>query len=599
MNGASKQHIHHKRRSCLNNTLEGPNCLLMAEGKAHQPASPLLYTTSTSLNPPAAELAANTHRKPYNDLVLSVQATQHTLHRNESTMAAISVFEPHHEIHVDYPCLELLDPESEELALASIENSSERYEPRNLIDDTAVMSHASRDNEAETEFHSLVKARLGTAQELESMRRSIHEYDEDEDNNGINRLGMDLITQYDGATMLEVVTYQTANLETGTTQPSNDGVDMVRIRRTAHFKPDVKTAIRDTATYTTSLEDFGRIDCSGRQWMTDINDLLSGHSDRAVQHVAVRSKAQLIPDSPVVWRPERRMKFEQVIGKISKTLDVGSLQEDDQSCVSCMSQYGDPDCEPLVLLCSALHMICRRCLLEWCHAHGPDSVTCPHCRYRLIRDEADIEWLKFGVWEKAYIYDHRYDQWENFERSCADLDKEHAENNTRDVTVSYPLLLRVWTSLVDGALLESARSTPLHLQPARTLEFITLKATLQSSFDTLHGVTLPTNALYALLLHDIYQAFARAFLRAGLQAELTNEALSKLLDAPTASQLGLQDGFHEFVRRTLSRMLQFCHVRVCRCDSQEYHRHGLREYYNAPEKPAGHARVIELRKSYV
>ncbi|KAK5122911.1 hypothetical protein LTR85_003476 [Meristemomyces frigidus] len=74
--------------------------------------------------------------------------------------AQVSVFEPHHTTHTEYPCFELLAVScaSRHCLLLPVDNASERYEPRPLIDDKAVAAHASRESHAETTVFSLTKA---------------------------------------------------------------------------------------------------------------------------------------------------------------------------------------------------------------------------------------------------------------------------------------------------------------------------------------------------------------------------------------------------------------------------------------------------------
>jgi len=73
----------------------------------------------------------------------------------------VSSFEPHHNTTIFYPDMDLLrDPDTEFLHLPALKykyTTPLRYEPHPLVRDTAVVSHADRENEAEVSFFTRKK----------------------------------------------------------------------------------------------------------------------------------------------------------------------------------------------------------------------------------------------------------------------------------------------------------------------------------------------------------------------------------------------------------------------------------------------------------
>ncbi|TKA76534.1 hypothetical protein B0A55_05671 [Friedmanniomyces simplex] len=266
------------------------------------------------------------------------------------------------------------------------------------------------------------------------------------------------------------------------------------------------------------------------------------------------------------------------------------LDVEDRYCAVCKEDY-DSEIQPLALHNSS-HLICNQCLLTWCREQGPE-VCCPH---ELFTDEATLAWLKFGVQDKTYEYDDRYDAWKNYTRSCADLDKHLALNNPTEITVHRDIALSAWDDIIAHELLESPESTPYHLHPARSPEYNLLRAAIENSLDSLNGTSGLTLIFYHALQKDLCQALARASLRGGVALGLSAVSRRELLQDPIGigrtdgpggfGEYGLMPGFMEFAKRSLSRMLQFLSLRVCHCGEgagQAFHQHGLRKYYNLGE----------------
>ncbi|KAK4543331.1 hypothetical protein LTR36_005690 [Oleoguttula mirabilis] len=486
---------------------------------------------------------------------------------NVNSPEGVSIFKPHHLVMLVYPFKDLLRGESEELALAPVYDSALRDEPKPLISDVAVIHNTSRDNWPETRFFSCTQACFGSTDlwaskgDFSDDSRLIHD--------------MKLATSGHGITKLRILTYKT--------HASGEPMDMLRIARRTVFRLAKGKDQKSFAEYEMQLKTYDAID-RPEQWSLDIRDLIRGFSDRAFRHVEVRSKMQLIPDHSVTWKSARRMPFEDVLSTVSSAVSLTTVGADEQ-CLTCVQEFNNNERQPIALRCNPKHILCRACMLEWCHAEGPEKMSCPHCRRRVFDDDATIAWLKYGVRGKAYDRDERFDDWENFERSCTDLDKNHAENDKQEITVRSEALHHIWESLVAGALLQSACSTPLHLQPARTPEVAILNEALRGALLSLHGRYLPISDLFARLMKSVNHVFIQRCLQSSVSKTIPGHVAKRLkLECPAVDDIGLRPGFNEFARRTVSRMLRHAQLRVCRCQPVYYHFHGLREYYNPDAK---------------
>jgi len=195
-------------------------------------------------------------------------------------------------------------------------------------------------------------------------------------------------------------------------------------------------------------------------------------------------------------------------------------------------------------------------------------------------------WLKFGTLGKAYNKhssgNDQFDAWETFERTCADLDKELAENNRAGITVNSSLLFKIWSHIADGSEPEPASSTPYRLQPVRSSDFAMVKCQMLAIFKGYNGSSIPTDRLHMRIIRDLTHFLFKQFLRARLHENLPHPQLLNLGGNPTLRGLGLPPGFEEFVKRVLNRTLQFYHLRKCQdtLPCQGWHTYGEKYYYN-------------------
>ncbi|KAK1072632.1 hypothetical protein LTR74_002423 [Friedmanniomyces endolithicus] len=307
-------------------------------------------------------------------------------------------------------------------------------------------------------------------------------------------------------------------------------------------------------------------------WLENMRDLIHGRSDRAVKHVALQLERQERENPPVAWKAARQLLYFCIeVLEISRPVDAEALacksDVEDRYCSICREERG-PKAEPLALHNSS-HLVCEPCLITWCLKQGPG------CRQRLCSDEVLRTWFNFGAKGKTYAYDDRYNEWEKYTRSIADLDEHLAKNNSTWITIHGDVALSIWDDIVTHDLLETPSSTPYHLQPARSIHYAFLRSSLETSPNTRTGLHYPTSSAYDVLLAEF---------RGRLSVECRETGGVGIVNGPGGFwEYGLAPGFMEFAKRTLSRTLQFLSLRVCHCSERGeggFHLHGLRKYYN-------------------
>ncbi|KAK0344720.1 hypothetical protein LTR59_012401 [Friedmanniomyces endolithicus] len=504
-----------------------------------------------------------------------------------------SVFDFHHLVTIHYPSLRDLHSSTEDLALATPINCTSRYDPSlPLVADTAVGHNAGRMNNAETSFYSVTPAVSSPSTRMASDDLAADErllYD------------MQRAISGDGGTELFVVTFDVprpakfeghehADDEYAGSRPgerrgdgelaspeSNNREAMIRINRQTRLPP-VKQESGDylaeigSGEYTMTTIAFDAME-SDALWLENMRALVHGRSDRAVRHVALQLERQARENPPVAWKATRRPFYSVEVLEISRPVDAKTLackpDTEDRCCSICREDYG-PKVEPMAL-------------------HNSSHL----CRQRLYSDEALRNQIRFSAKGKTYIYDDRYDEWENHKRSMADLDEHLAENNRTWITIHRDVALSIWDDIVTHDLLETPSSTPYHLQPARSIHYAFLRSSIESSLNARKGLQYPTSTAYEILLAEFLGRLSRDYVRAGETLGSTGRQRRVMLQEPGGVgivngpggfwEYGLAPGFMEFAQRTLSRMLQFLNLRVCHCSEdggEMFHQHGLRKYYN-------------------
>jgi hypothetical protein len=552
----------------------------------------------------------------------------------------VSALVKNHTTYIEYPCKDLLAA-NERLVLIHAENADKRYEPLPLIPDVGVTHHAGRDNASECSIESFTRAlfdgrhslklpkpsdnmprtypldglylnredRLMVSRMPEAERELVRternlqtKYEEkasemyDKQSSGLARLQQDmsLITQTTGTTMLSVAPHYKLYLILDA-----NGTEVLRIpekleyyvrveRETEHIWGVGET--QDTKTvYQFKFREMDESTCTA-QWFIDLRDLIYRRSDRAVRHVRRITQRAGIPLPVDPWMPRRRIRGEKVLKELTNPVSIKTL--DEGSCLCCTEDFDEKENKPVALPCnqSSPHIICFGCVVEMLQAQGPEKLCCPFCRSKVLADETLLIQVKFGLDGKnAYRYDDRYSNWENHERSIADLDRRLAKDSKEKITVSSRLLTNIFYSLLSNARGEPEESTPLHMQPALRPECTNLRKAASAAFANLNGVNLEVKTIYKMLLKAIYDQLFRDMLQAGMLEHWPADVMENEMQEPSPEHLGMSLGFQEFAERTLSRAFQFVSLRKCECKAATdapylIHYHGLRRFYTPPEE---------------
>ncbi|KAK4554243.1 hypothetical protein LTR86_008771 [Recurvomyces mirabilis] len=475
-------------------------------------------------------------------------------------MVRVSTFDMHHRTNLIFPCLDLTIyvQETAEMLIYGVHNSAMRYEPLPLIEHAAVAAHADRTSEEETSYYSLTNAVRDiqvNALVRPNPELSAAELVED----------MALIIKTVGETTMKLLAVAT-----------EEGYKLIIERTTEH--KSLAGNFRSTGVHI-----FNSAGCPthfdmSEQWMRDLHDLICRRNDRAVRHVVCQLAKQELMSVSGSWKPKRKAELGSQLPGQTLRLALDQLPDDQKTCLCCTVDYNDTSTRPHHLSCDARHIVCWKCLLKWCTETGPTAASCPHCRSKVFQDSAIVESLIFGTVNdgKAYFYDKRFTAYENAERVMADIDRELAEYNNNPITVDHAALMDVFQWLQASARLESEDSTPLHLQPVRMPEFPVFAEAVEVALVEHHGETLPISQLY----RRIYIIFATHVTRERKRGTMARYGFHAADSLPHST---LPGGFEEYVKRTISRMLQFLHLRRCAGPCPfvgKVHDHGLKRYWS-------------------
>ncbi|KAK4554244.1 hypothetical protein LTR86_008772 [Recurvomyces mirabilis] len=505
---------------------------------------------------------------------------------------ALSIFDPHHIVTIEYPDVELCGGwddgeyvfDSDKLALPGIENSAQRFEPQPLIQDKAVEAHSGLSSLAENPFLCVLPAPILTEAEVLDLLKDVKQCDHHND----LMQNMAIVTKAHGTSTLSCVSVS-GERSSDRPQPIEvDEVPMMTFHLSSVLKHrDPSGEIEVDMKYAMTIQNFDAIE-SDEAWLAQLKWLMRGTTDRAVRHMELQLQVGGLNKTTSVWKPPRTPDYASELHNITHAVHPSEMPASDRDCIVCADDLAGPGMEPLALRCNQKHIICKSCLLKVLASKYPDDATCPYCRQTIFIEQKSLDRLKFSITDGAFLADPQYDAWENFIRSCADLDTSLAEHNDEKVHVDEKLMLRIWEHLVEGMLLESEYSTPLDLQPARMPECAILLQAMRTALHSLDGANIPVRSLYRLLLDDIARHFARIMLGSSVVHTLSPDDQDVLVHQPQESLalIGFRPGFVEFFERMLSRMLRFVQLRVCGgcCwgglnTERGWHGHGLRMHY--------------------
>ncbi|KAI7538898.1 hypothetical protein KC331_g10070 [Hortaea werneckii] len=539
--------------------------------------------------------------QPSREAILAMALLHARATNDRAKKSPVSVFSPYHTTNIKYPSVSLLahteDLYQGDIFMLPVENASERFEPKPLVNDPAIAAHAFRCSHEETAIFSLSAASIGLESEQEIVQQAKNwASTKVVSHSALTELcgHMRVLSKQQGGTSLSVLTYD------------NRGQNCVLIKRhTSLFVGQGRFTACPSVMYIATVEGLRSTKCTC-EFMQNLQDVVFRRTDRAflhVQHMLQYHQPDTtarIHDVAHSWKAKRRPNYESFEFKIAEPIPLESIPEGETSCNTCGNDLDTAAYRPLQMKCCGNH-ICRHCYINWADSKGPNNASCIYCRGRFF-DEPIAESMTAGT-VNGYYYpylppNHRFTAYENFERSCADLDRNLAENNQTKMTVDPALLLRIWDHLVEGARLEDARatSTPFRIQPARYPELQTARNIFREDMCWHAGSEWPTANLFAELWRNQLRGFRDEVILAGgrTKHEKTGE-LMHWVDArsphvgtnPRNVGGWLRPGTLEFVRRLLNRMLQFVHVRMCSVEEGRtqadttcvgMHGHGARMY---------------------
>ncbi|KAK4554319.1 hypothetical protein LTR86_008527 [Recurvomyces mirabilis] len=513
------------------------------------------------------------------------RGTNATMPPQHPTPELPSFLQPHHLTHVYYPCITLLNVKKEFPFFKK--------------------PHAVA--------QSIVRAKKSGKKGLPGRRVDA----------SFGQLLMDMaeVTNGVGETMLKVMTYRDKGARHDASPKAAEGINAkVRIvRRTIHITKRDDT-IDSFSYYEGNLNELLGLNFP-HQWLVDIQDLVTWRSDRAYKHILFRFRhdkalhgfgiGRLIENNKKQFKSPRSVIYDQYLPLVTTTANHSDIDPDDLTCVICTDPFdAQPGGEhaPITLPCEQSgksHVLGKSCLTKWCQSHGPTKAQCPHCRHSIFSDSAMIQSLKFGTSltdPKEYFYDARYTAYENFERSCADLDKSLAAYDKTIVNLddgAWPIKLMEVFDYFMYPPPKCTASTPYHLQPQRRPELKIFRQAIVQFLEHRADLSRPAQVIEENILRYCVSAYQAEIITLGkktkklgmLAVYRSKEDLDGLLTKDGHASEGDPDpfwvpmGLWEFVLKAVNRSLKFLVERRCggECSREEdgLHYHGGRLYYRS------------------
>ncbi|GAB1738462.1 hypothetical protein NU219Hw_g3268t1 [Hortaea werneckii] len=497
-------------------------------------------------------------------------------------MASTNSLQSNHKVEAIYPSLDMirrLHLSGDQFLLLPPENHHIRYEPNDLIEDLPVIIHAERDGPEVVSVYSLTPGVY--LKDPASVQQAILDYADNNDDASQLVFDVQLLGRYAGETLMKMITYKT-----------EFGEWLFIERRTRYHDPRGKLHFLSRRSYLVALTQLQAMSCDDL-WMQNIKDLVWRKSDYAVKHVrhqlldrqdVHRLEVDEVVDCTYSWKPRRTppyLRYELCVSHGS--LHAASVSPDDRSCQICGEDFDASNHALLPLICCR-NKICRQCYLDVCKSGRPEEAKCCYCRAVWFTNPRHLEMLKFGIRKQEYGRNWSanvgYNDFETFERTCADLDRQRCENSTFRLKIDAELLTRIWQHIVTGARLEPASSTPLHLQPVRSPEFEELHRAMPAIFTKYDGITTTLTVAECALDNECMRAFAVQFLR---HADGRPPMIVRLaLEFPRSVE-PKRPGLASFMRRTINRVLNFVEHRCCEFPGcAGWHKHGQKLWYSPP-----------------
>lgn len=478
----------------------------------------------------------------------------------------IPMLEPHHRVDITYPSLNTLQWKERPL-LHTPFNAAERYQPLPLINDSEIQRITGRDLKDQSPFFSMRRASLERPAEGVVLCGDICK-------------DMRELSTYVGVTTLNVLIYNTVEA----TRP------WIRICSGTTFRQVDGARSDGRRDYNLPLSEFLALQNDSR-WYQDIIHLIEMRDDRAARHVQTRLQeyvesreadfvTELYEKFAMSFRPKRQPDYDTYLSKAS-LLAAGkarssSIFKPRRSCMLCKKSLNTSTHIGISFPCNQDHVAGRSCVRDLCHSSLPEEVKCPQCDVCLFDSQA-LQHLRFGVLDGTFENDPRFTEYENFERSCADLDSE-VPSGRRDtpsfaLVVNPQLFMAIWYRMI---FFGSQEMSLLHVEAINAPEFKIIEQTIEKHIHRLDGTRASLRTLDWWLGLAIFQAFDVPFRAAGLDSYI-----NRYFPISAREEEFFRPGFQRFCERALNRTLRFLEMRRCECpDEKRLHAHGGRKYYN-------------------
>lgn len=461
-----------------------------------------------------------------------------------------SYFAPHHQVHVVYPAIALLEGGLERRVLYMPKKVGERFEPKPLVPDQRVIANTYRDREVS--HMSLLPITPAK--------------DKSHSGHGCFIEDVDKCSEWPGTTRLQVIVFRLA--------PNHHHPKNIRVR--------IK---RQTLTFTNEEDDEGKThevsleklikwkeNCY-RPWLDDIFNLIFQATDRAVRNVQ-RNLGGTI-DFP--WKQARGTSVKEGLPKIVKILSAEdfnamneSLPDDEkiEKCAVCDERYFesesvDGDSRPAMLKCSKKHIVHLGCLENWCERNGMQDAKCFWCRVNIV-DESVAPLLKpnYLDLDAPFKPNPNFTEWENWERSCADLDRALICLRSGPLlTVNAPRILETLKLVLHGPDGSRGQDAGTHHDFAAAPELALIETAFATVLSEHDGRIIPMKTLSCSIMREIAQVTANEFLTSGLADHLPDHIVEGVRKDP--NRVPTRPGFGMFVKTGLSRTLNFQLLRFC------------------------------------
>jgi hypothetical protein len=200
--------------------------------------------------------------------------------------------------------------------------------------------------------------------------------------------------------------------------------------------------------------------------------------------------------------------------------------------------------------------LCKQCIFDWVDSKGFPWADCPKCRRKCFDDD-QVHTFAYALngreYDLAKIGNRRFNRFETFERTCADLDQHQAGNNDRDKVLlndeAGQVIRSAWEIMLNDRLLETTSSTPHHLQMVLTPQFQCLSGHIPKiTKEMATGRRMKISDIHRLLLEHLKSSISDEVEDAGGYRYLSAEEQQEFWnDSLPVGGMGVPLGFVPFV----------------------------------------------------